>query len=269
LRLRTRLLLRCGPSLRLRLRTLLRLGLRTRLLRLRCGSRLRLWAHLLLRLGLRTRRLGLRCGSRLGLRLRAYLRLRLGWTVLRLLGTHLRLSRTRLRLAGSRWLHLRLSSGLTGSGLRLTGAVFRLAGSRWLHLRLIAGLAGSGLRLTGAAGLSGSGLGLSRTIRRLARTVGWLIAEVGPRDARLRGDRSCGDGNGGTALVLVEELLTVRGRLALVLELGGHGRGTGSAHGSQFRRLRPYVEAASAAVVGDAVAHVAILNRTAVDVVDT
>jgi hypothetical protein len=33
--------------------------------------------------------------------------------------------------------------------------------------------------------------------------------------------------------------------------------------------LRPNVEAASAAVVGDAVAHVAILDRAAVDVVDT
>ena len=190
---------------------------------------------------LRTRLL-LRCGSRLRLRTRLLLRLcwtnlRLGWTVLRLCRTRLWLSGTRLRLAGSCWLNL--------------WTVFRLAGATGLN-----------------GWLAGSGLGLSRAICRLTRTVGGLGAEVGPRDAGLGGDRSCSDRNGGTALVLIEELLLVLRGLALVLELGGHGRGAGSAHGCQFRRLRPYAEAASAAVVGDAVAHIVIGNRAVVDVVD-
>jgi hypothetical protein len=223
-----------------------------------------LWlrACLLLRswscLGLGWTVLRLRCRSRLWLRtcllLRSWSCLGLGWTVLRLCWTRL-------------WLN--------GARLRLARAGLRLARPCWLNLWPVLRLAGSsGLNgwLAGSPGLNGwlarPGLGLFRTIRRLTRTVAGLGAEVGPRDAGLRGDRSCGDGNGGAALVLIEELLTVRGRFALVLQLGGHGRCTGSAHGCYFSRLRPNVEAASAAVVGDAVAHVAILNRAAVDVID-
>jgi hypothetical protein len=55
----------------------------------------------------------------------------------------------------------------------------------------------------------------------------------------------------------------------LVLQLGGHGRCAGSTHGFQFSPLRPYVEAASAAVVGDAIADVIIGNVAVVHVADS
>jgi hypothetical protein len=92
--------------------------------------------------------------------------------------------------------------------------------------------------------------------------------KVGPLNAWLRGDGTCGNGNGRTAFVGVVELLAILGCLALVLHLGGHGRCAGRAQGGQFSRLRPYVEAASAAVVGDAVADVVIGNIAVVHVAD-
>jgi hypothetical protein len=85
----------------------------------------------------------------------------------------------------------------------------------------------------------------------------------------LRGDRTCCDSDGRASLVLVEELLPVLRRLPLVLDLGRHGRGAGASHSCNFVRPRPYIEAASAAVVGDPVAHAAIGNAAVVNVADT
>ena len=209
----------------------------------------------------------LRCGPCLGLggsglrwsRTSLWLnRTRLDWTCLRLSRTRLRLSRTCLRLSGTSGLDLRTVLGLDRSGLRL-------AWTSWLDLRTVRGLHGARLRLVWTSGLylgtvfrlDRSGLRLAwtswlylRTILRLYRSV---LHRGGALNARLRCDGAGGGDHGRAAFVYVVELLTVLGGCTLVLKLGRHGRDTGSAIGYQLRRLWPYVEAASAAVIGDAV----------------
>jgi hypothetical protein len=217
LRFGSRLRLRLGMNLlRLRLRTSLRLRLRTSLRR-RFGSRLRLRLGMnLLRLRLRMNllRLRLRMNLLLGLGSSLWLHLGLRRPALRLCGMRLRLNRTRLRLGGA-------VLGLHRSGLRLARVDFRLAGSGWLNLRL----AGTCLRLAGPHWLN------LLLWLRLARTVTGLGAWVRALDAGLRSDRTCSDRHSGTALVLVEELLTVLRRLVLILELGRHRRSPGLTHG--------------------------------------
>jgi hypothetical protein len=57
---------------------------------------------------------------------------------------------------------------------------------------------------------------------------------------------------GWTASVYVVELLPVLGGFALMLDLGGHGRDSGTAHGFDFGRSWSVGETASASVIGDA-----------------
>jgi hypothetical protein len=275
-----RSLLLCGPGLRLRLRLRARLGLDGLWRALRLD-----WTRLLL------------CGTVV----------RLHGPALRLTGTVLRLPRSYRWLTGwltwacwlNRWLAgscswlARVGSWLSGSGLELvwladlsgpvlrlawlsrlarpdlrlawlTGAILRLAGSYYC-LAGLRGLAGAVFGLAGpCSGLAGIGSRLAGAGSGLAGTGG----EVGPLNAWLRGDGTRGDGNGRTAFVGVVELLTILRCLALDLQLGGHGRGAGCAHGFQFSPLRPYVKAASATVVGDAVAGVPIGNIAVVHVAD-
>jgi hypothetical protein len=217
------------------------------------------------------------------------LRLRLNWTVLRLLGTELRLLRLlvaelwllrllvaelwllRLDRAGVRlaradlrllWLSLRLVGSvvrlcrpelllggavvgvyrLAGTDFGLTRSYVWVAGAVWLYLRpgvwfawAVALLAGTDLGLTGAVGHG------SR-----------ICSGIGAGEAGLRGDGPGGCDHGWAASVDVVELFTVLLRFALVLELGRHGRNSGTAHGFDFGWPRPVGNAASASVVGDA-----------------
>jgi len=87
-------------------------------------------------------------------------------------------------------------------------------------------------------------------------------------NSRLSCYRSSSCNHGGTSLVLAVELLPVLRGLALVLELGRHRRGAGSTHGCQLCRLRSYVNAATSAIVGDAVVVVVDDDRAIVDVGD-
>ena len=83
----------------------------------------------------------------------------------------------------------------------------------------------------------------------------WLIDRRWPNlrcDAAVGGEGTWRCNDGGTASICCVELPVVLGGLALVLKLGGHGRGAGAAHGCEFGGLRADVDAASAAVVGDA-----------------
>jgi hypothetical protein len=89
----------------------------------------------------------------------------------------------------------------------------------------------------------------------------------------LRGDgaRSCDHGR--TTLVYVVKLFTILLRFALMLDLSGHGRDSGTAHGFDFGWPRPVGDAAPAAVIGDAVVdgrviddHCAVVDVGDVDV---
>jgi hypothetical protein len=185
--------------------------------------------------------------------------LRLGswaWLILRL-GSRagLRLNRTGLRLAGSDlglngsclglcWPGLRLA----GANLGLNGSCFRLAGSNGLYLRAVVWFGWPG------AGLNGASFRLTRTGFGLAGAGSWVrcVYGHGARDAGLRGDGAGSRDDCGAALVDAVELLAVVCGFALDLNLCGHGRSAWAAHGCDLGGLRPYVDAASAAVVGDA-----------------
>jgi hypothetical protein len=78
------------------------------------------------------------------------------------------------------------------------------------------------------------------------------VSGIWPREAGLGGDGPGSGDHGRTASVDVVELLTVLRSFALMLDLGGHGRSSWTAHGSDLSRLRSDGDAASAAVVGDA-----------------
>jgi len=80
---------------------------------------------------------------------------------------------------------------------------------------------------------------------------GWTVCGIGAREARLGGDGPGSGDHGWPASVHVVELLTVLLRFSLMLDLGGHGRDSGAAHGFDFGRPRPVSDAASASVVGD------------------
>jgi hypothetical protein len=130
--------------------------------------------------------------------------------------------------------------GLAGANLGLNRSCFGLAGTNWLYLRAVVWFGWPSARLSGASfGLGGTG--------SWVHCVYW----DGARDGL------CGDGPGsrddcGTALVDVVELLAVVCGFALGLNLCGHGRSAWAAHGCDLGRLRPCVDAASAAIVGDA-----------------
>ncbi len=107
---------------------------------------------------------------------------------------------------------------------------------------------------------------LHRADLRLAGTVA-RGSGIGTGDTRLRGDRpGCGN-DCRAALVHVVELLPVSGGFALVLELSGHGRCAGTAHGCNFSWLWACGNAPSTAVVGNATV-VVHDNRAVVDVGD-
>ena len=78
------------------------------------------------------------------------------------------------------------------------------------------------------------------------------VSGIGASEAWLRGDGAGSGYHGRAAIVHVVELLTVLLRFALVLDLGRHGRNSGTAHGFDFCRPWPDSKAASAAVIGDA-----------------
>jgi len=107
---------------------------------------------------------------------------------------------------------------------------------------------------------------LSRSIFRDAGTVRLYSGD---------GTSYCGYGAGrcdqcGTALVYVVELLTVLRGFALVLKLRGHGRNARPSIGYEFGGLRSNVDAATAAVVRDAVdGGVVDDDRAVVDVGDS
>ena len=129
-----------------------------------------------------------------------------------------------------------------------------------LDLRLIwAG--GLNLRLAGSCGLD-LRVGLTRAHQGL---IDWHGAGLDSAISS-EGPRRCDDG--GTASVCCIELAMVLGGIALVLELGGHGCGAGAAHGCQFGGLRTDSDAATAAVVGDAVVVVVDDDGAVVDVGD-
>jgi hypothetical protein len=197
------------------------------------------------------------------------LRLRLNRTVLRLLVVELGLLRLALaRLLGLDGPRVRLL-WLNGPNLRLVRPVVRLfrpeLGLAGAVVR-VHGLAGPGFGLTRSyvrlAGADGLNLGpvvwfggsislLARTDSGLAGTVGHGSG-VGAREAWLRGDWPGGCDHGWAAFVHVVELLTVLLSFALMLDLCGHGRDSGTAHGFDFGWPRPDGDAASASVVGDA-----------------
>lgn len=210
------------------------------------GLRHWLWGWPVLRLGLRLNRAVVRL-------FRAELRLlrpwlRLDWTRLLRLG----LDRARLRLDGTNlgllWLN--------GTDLRLVGSVVRLYGPDLGLAGADFGLTGSYLRLARLylwpivwfartkSWLAGAGLGLAGPI--------WHGSGVGAREARLRGDWPGCCNHGWAAFVHVVELLTVLLSFTLVLDLGGHGRDSGTAHGFDFCWPRSVSDAASASVIGDA-----------------
>jgi hypothetical protein len=82
------------------------------------------------------------------------------------------------------------------------------------------------------------------------------------------GERTrCGN-DGWTSLVLVVELLAVLSSLALVLDLSGHWRSSGAAHGCDLGWLRTDGDATAASVVGDAVVVVVDHDGAVVDVGD-
>jgi hypothetical protein len=248
---------------------------------------------------------GLRCwgGPVLGLRLAV---LRLLRAELRLLRSGLRLDWTRLlRLDGSRLRLLRLNGanllrwgrpivGLYGSDLWLAGALWLAWAGPVVRLN------GPDLRLAGSdLGLAGTDFGLTRSYLGLARAgglylrpvvwftrtesrLGWAgfglsrtnfglsraVSRSGAGESRLRGDRPGGCDDGWAASVDVVELLAVLCCFALVLDLSGHGRDSGTAHGFDFGWPRSVSDAASASVVGDA-GVVVDDDRTVVDVGDT
>ncbi len=125
------------------------------------------------------------------------------------------------------------------------------------------------MRLTWAiVGLGWPRLGLARTVGLECgvRPSGWLTraglrCAWGAWTVRLRcsvgpGDRGDGAGRGDhcwTALVHVVELLAVLRGFALVLKLRGHGRNARPSIGYEFGGLRSNVDAATAAVVRDAI----------------
>jgi hypothetical protein len=79
------------------------------------------------------------------------------------------------------------------------------------------------------------------------------VCRIGARECRLTGgDRPRGGDHGRAPTVHVVELLAVLLRFALMLDLGGHGRDSGCAHGFNFGWAWSCGDAASASVVGDA-----------------
>ena len=125
-----------------------------------------------------------------------------------------------------------------------------------------------------AIDFAGSRVWLAGTIFRLAWTSGlncWLTRAIDGLhcgasdgcDGTRRGDQSR------TALVHVVELLAILCGFALVLILRGHGWDAGAAVGCDLGGLRAYVDAATTAVVGDAVdGGVVDDDRAVVDVGD-
>jgi hypothetical protein len=180
------------------------------------------------------------------------LRLRLDGGSLRLDGPVVRLFRPELRLAGA----IVGVYGLAGMDFGLTGSYVLLAGAGWLYLRPVVWFAWTIALLAWAITLlSGTDSGLSRAVVGLAGAVGHgsrICSRVGAREAWLRGDWPGGGDHGWAASVDVIELLTVLCGFALVLDLGGHGRGAGTAHGFDFGWPRLDSYATSASVVGDA-----------------
>ena len=153
----------------------------------------------------------------------------------------------------------RLHLGLTGA----YGLDLGLTGTNRLNLRL-AGVHGLYLRLAGAIGLE---LWIAGLVDGARQIDGHGTRHGGDGAVGCEGPR-CGDDRG-TSLVLVEELLAVLSGLTLVLDLGGHGRDSGAAHGRDFGRLWTDGNAAATAVVGDAVVVVVVDDDGAVvDVVD-
>jgi hypothetical protein len=149
------------------------------------------------------------------------------------------------------WLN-RAGLRLAGTGLGLARSYVRLARPGWLNLRPVIWLARPYLRLTRTVDLARPGTGLAGANFGLVGTV-WHCSGSGPRKPRLRCDGAGSCDHGRTALVYVIELFTILLRFTLMLELSGHGRDSGTAHGFNFGRPRPVGDAASAAVVGDAI----------------
>ncbi|HEX3570581.1 MAG TPA: hypothetical protein VHU44_07145, partial [Acidobacteriaceae bacterium] len=154
------------------------------------------------------------------------------WLLVRLVRARLLgLNIARVRLAGA---DLRLL-WLNGKNLRLARAVVRVFRP---ELRLGGAVVGGDLGLSGTDGLdlgpvvwfAGAIALLAGTDFGLAGTVG-RRSRVGAGEAGLGGDgpRCCD--HGWAASVDVVELLAVLCRFALMLDLGGHGRDAGTAHG--------------------------------------
>jgi hypothetical protein len=120
--------------------------------------------------------------------------------------------------------------------------------------------------------LNGWAIDLAGPCRWLSRAVFRGAGAIRLHSRNRTSDRCDGAGRcdeGGTALVYVVELLAVLCGLALVLNLRGHGRNAGAAIGCDLGRLRAYVDAATATVVGDAVdGRVVHDDRAVVDVRD-
>lgn len=249
--------LRCRPLRRLRLGTIL--GLRCTVLRLLRVEllllRLRLLVVELLLLRLRLRLFVVELWL---LRLFGTVLLPLLWLVwARLLGRN-RLGGVNLRLVGPavrlllEWLLAGAVvgvEGLPGMHFGLTGSYVLLSWPRRLDLRLVDWCA------LAVALLPRTVLGLARSGLRLTGTVGgasWIRSRVGAGVAWLRGDWARGCDHGRTAFVDVVELLAILCSFALMLDLGGHWRDSGAAHGFDFGRARSDGDASSASVVSDA-----------------
>jgi hypothetical protein len=151
---------------------------------------------------------------------------------------------------------------LAGTDWGLTRCYVRLIGAGWLWAGLL--YLGSAIWFTWAITLLAWAIPLlTRTVLGLARTV-WHGAGicagvcagscswVGAGIAGLRGDRAGGCDDRWAASVDVVELLAVLCCFVLVLNLSGHGRNSGAAHGFDFCRPRSVGDAASTSVVGDA-----------------
>jgi hypothetical protein len=206
------------------------------------------------------------------------------WPLLRLIWVWLLgLHRARLRLDGARLRLLRLNGanlglvwpvvrlfrpelrldgavvgvyGLAGTDFGLTRSYVRLTGAGWLYLRPVVWFAWAIALFAWAIALFSWAIALlARTGLGLAGAVGHgsrICSRVGAREARLGGDGPGSRDHGWAASVHVVELLTVLLRFVLVLDLGGHGRDSGTAHGFDLGRPRSVSDAASASVVGDA-----------------
>jgi hypothetical protein len=140
---------------------------------------------------------------------------------------------------------------LTGTYLGLNRPHLGLARTGGLYLWMVVRFAGTKARtrlwLSGLRDLAGPGAGLTGAID-FARATAW----VGTCNSGLCGNRAGSRDQGGAASVYVVKLLTVLCGFALDLDLGRHWRSAWAAEGFDLGRPRAHVNAASAAVVGDA-----------------